>query len=198
MTKRAISLVATMALTLLFASGVALAITESGGPGDDSLIGTNAADRLYGRAGDDVILGLGGNDPRLEGGFGDDSVSGGRGDDRVLGPGISRGGVPNYEKGSDTLSGDTGDDQVVGGLGPDRLIGGEGRDILLDALGEYGIDRSVDVLLGGPGNDQLLAWSGAGPMDLLSCGGGFDRVLADKGIDRVPGNCEKVFWSPQG
>ena len=115
-----------------------------------------------------------------------------------LAPGSRGGGVPNYEKGSDTLSGDTGDDQVVGGLGPDRLIGGDGRDILLDALGEYGIDRSVDVLWGGPGNDQLLAWSGAGPMDLLSCGGGFDRVLADKGIDRVPGNCEKVFWSPQG
>ena len=35
-------------------------------------------------------------------------------------------------------------------------------------------------------------------MDLLSCGGGFDTVVADKGIDRVPGNCEKVFWSPQG
>jgi Ca2+-binding RTX toxin-like protein len=198
MTKRAISLVVTMALTLLFASGVALAITDSGGPRDDSLIGTNAADRLYGGAGDDVILGLGGNDPRLVGGFGDDSVSGGRGDDRVLGPGTSREGSPNYDKGSDNLSGDAGDDEVVGGLGPDRLIGGGGRDILLDALGEYGTDHSVDILRGGPGNDQLLAWSGAGPIDLLSCGGGFDRVLADKGIDRVPGNCEKVFWSPQG
>jgi hypothetical protein len=73
-----------------------------------------------------------------------------------------------------------------------------GRDFLLDALGDYGTDRSVDVLSGGPGNDQLIAWSGAGPMDLLSCGGGFDRVVADKGIDRVPGDCEKVFWSPQG
>jgi Ca2+-binding RTX toxin-like protein len=198
MTKRAISLVATMVLTLLFASGVALAITDFGGPGDDSLIGTNADDRLYGRAGDDVIFGLGGDDPRLVGGSGDDSVSGGRGDDRVLGSGISSGGSPTYEKGSDTLSGDAGDDQVIGGLGRDWLIGGGGRDLLLDALGDQGTDRSVDVLRGGPGNDQLLAWSGEGPMDLLSCGGGFDRVVADKGVDRVPGNCEKVFWSPQG
>jgi Ca2+-binding RTX toxin-like protein len=198
MTKRAISLVATMVLTLLSASGVALAITDSGGPGDDSLIGTNAADQLDGRAGDDEIFGLGGNDPQLVGGFGDDSVSGGRGDDRVQGSGISRGGVPTYEKGSDTLSGDAGDDQVIGGLGRDWLIGGGGRDVLLDALGEYGMDRSVDVLRGGPGNDQLIAWSGAGPMDWLSCGGGLDRVVADKGIDRVSGNCEKVFWSPQG
>jgi hypothetical protein len=30
-------------------------------------------------------------------------------------------------------------------------------------------------------------------MDLLSCGGGFDRVVADEGIDRVSENCERVF-----
>src|ERR671920_1633356 len=114
-------LVATLLVGVFLASGVALATTEFGGPSNDALIGTNAADRLYGRAGDDAILGLGGNDPRLVGGSGDDSASGGRGDDRILGPGVVSGGEPTYEKGSDTLSGDAGDDQVIGGLGPDTL-----------------------------------------------------------------------------
>src|SRR5215204_7218213 len=105
---RTTMVVGTLLVGIFLTSGVALALTEFGGPGNDTLIGTNAADRLYGRAGNDVILGLGGNDPRLVGGLGDDSVIGGRGDDRVLGPGISSGGFPTHEKGSDTLSGDVG------------------------------------------------------------------------------------------
>jgi hypothetical protein len=44
--RRTILLMATMALTLLVASGVALAITKIGGPGPDTLMGTNKADNL--------------------------------------------------------------------------------------------------------------------------------------------------------
>ena len=38
-----------MALVLLLASGVALAITKVGGPGNDNLIGTNGPDNLRGK-----------------------------------------------------------------------------------------------------------------------------------------------------
>jgi hypothetical protein len=42
--RRTILLLATMALTLLVATGVALAVTKIGGPGPDTLRGTNGAD----------------------------------------------------------------------------------------------------------------------------------------------------------
>ena len=193
-------LVTTLLVGVLLASGVALAVTRVGGPGDNSLMGTNGADRLSGRAGDDRISGLGGDDPRLVGGFGDDTISGGRGDDRILGHGLVRGGggAPNYERGSDALWGGAGDDHLVGGLGPDRLGGGRGDDSLLDALGEYGADRSTDILSGGRGNDEILPLSQAGRRDLISCGGGFDRVAADRGIDIVAGDCEDVSYRLEG
>ena len=44
--RRAILLVATMALTLLVASGVALAVTKIGTDGPDTFRGTNGADTL--------------------------------------------------------------------------------------------------------------------------------------------------------
>jgi Ca2+-binding RTX toxin-like protein len=85
-------LVATLVVGVLISAAAALAITEVGGPGNDTITGTNAADRLYGRAGDDTIFGLAGNGPRLIGGSGDDSVTGGPGDDRLLGNGFRGGG----------------------------------------------------------------------------------------------------------
>ena len=46
--RRAILLVATVALTLLVASGVALAVNKVGTNGPDTLRGTNGADNLKG------------------------------------------------------------------------------------------------------------------------------------------------------
>ena len=63
--RRAILLVAMMALTLLVASGVALAVTKIGGPGPDTLRGTNGADNLLGNGGNDVLYALGGEDNLL-------------------------------------------------------------------------------------------------------------------------------------
>ena len=74
--RRTILLVATMALTLLVASGVALAVTEIGGPGPDTLRGTNGADNLLGNGGNDVLFALGGSD-NLFGGEGKDWLLGG-------------------------------------------------------------------------------------------------------------------------
>ena len=48
--RRTIVLLATMALTLLVASGVALAATKIGTNGPDTLRGTNGADQLVARA----------------------------------------------------------------------------------------------------------------------------------------------------
>jgi Ca2+-binding RTX toxin-like protein len=57
----------TMGLTVLVASGVALAATGVGTPRDDTprddtLLGTNGPDQLDGRAGDDHIFSLRGRD----------------------------------------------------------------------------------------------------------------------------------------
>ena len=67
MTKRAILVMATVALTLLAASGVALAVTRIGTDGPDTLRGTNGADQLVGKGGNDILLALAGNDTLLGG-----------------------------------------------------------------------------------------------------------------------------------
>jgi Ca2+-binding RTX toxin-like protein len=53
--RRTIVLLATMALTVLVSSGVALTVTKIGGPGPDTLRGTNGADNLLGNGGNDVL-----------------------------------------------------------------------------------------------------------------------------------------------
>jgi hypothetical protein len=73
--RRTILLLATMALTLLVASGVALAVTK---------IGTNAPDTLRGTNGDDNLLGKGGNDKLFGGGGGRDKLVGGPGKDSLI------------------------------------------------------------------------------------------------------------------
>ena len=64
--RRAILMVATMALTLLVASGVALAVTKIGTNGPDTLKGTNGDDNLIGKGGNDILFALRGRDNLLE------------------------------------------------------------------------------------------------------------------------------------
>ena len=71
--RRTIVLLATMALTLLLASGVAWAVNKIGTDGSDTLRGTNGADNLIGRGGNDTLFALAGND-NLLGGAGKDEV----------------------------------------------------------------------------------------------------------------------------
>src|SRR5918993_5362221 len=106
--RRTIVLLATMALTLLVASGVALAVTKIGGPGPDTLKGTNGADNLLGNGANDVLFALGGRD-KLLGGEGKDWVLGGNerrpfGGDKTLVGGPGNDGVPG-SKGSDIVVG---------------------------------------------------------------------------------------------
>jgi hypothetical protein len=189
--RRTILLLATMALTLLVASGMALAITKIGGPGPNTLRGTNGADNLLGKGGNDVLFGLGGRD-NLLGGPGKDWVFSGNerralgGDKNVVGgpgnDGVGGGG------GSDNVLGSSGNDFVDGGSGPDNISGGDGNDYLVDGERRGG---ATDIFTGGDGNDVIDNTNLPAKRDVVTCGGGFDRVLADR-ADVVAPDCERV------
>jgi hypothetical protein len=69
------------------------------------------------------------------------------------------------------------------------MLGGRGGDEIVDgAIDEASKD---DVLSGADGNDILVADNVPAVRDIVSCGGGFDRVLADR-KDRVAEDCERV------
>jgi Ca2+-binding RTX toxin-like protein len=145
----------------------------SGGPGDDTLIGTPDADTLSGDGGDDTIRGGAGGD-RLYGGAGADVVSGGAGDDRM----------EEFGRGEDRLFGGRGKDVIRSGPGPDSVEGGVEAD---NIDGEAGDDRVAggggnDRVEGGPGNDEVDGGSGN---DLLSGAAGRDDMRGGKGEDRL-------------
>jgi plastocyanin len=147
-----------------------------GGPGDDTLTGTNGADNLSGMGGDDRIFGLRGND-NLLGGSGKDVVVGGNEDIRPLG-------------GNKNVGGGSGNDWVLGGLGSDNLLGGRGNDFL--GNGPFVFHESAqDNFLGGAGNDVLEVINTPAAKDVVTCGGGYDRVFADR-KDVVVNDCERV------
>ena len=146
----------------------------NGGPGDDSLVGNGAADTMFGGSGKDTLEGDAGDDvlygqrddDSLKGGIGDDSLRGDDGDD------ILNGGdgddFANGGSGADSLSGWTGDDTLNGSKGRDIMFGGTGNDRMFG-----GNDR--DSILGEDGNDFIKGQSGE---DVLAGGTG-----DDKGID---------------
>src|SRR5215213_1919224 len=172
--RRAILVVAVMALTLLVASGLALAVNKVGTDGRDFLKGTDKADNLLGNDANDLIFGLAGND-NLLGGSGKDIVQGGT-LYRSLG-------------GSKNVAGGNGNDVVLGGKGSDKVMGQEGNDYLSDGEFENAVQ---DDLFGGTGNDVLDLINKTGvKKDVVACGSGFDRVLADR-EDTVAADCERV------
>ena len=172
--RRFFLLLAAMAVTLVVASGVALAVTKIGTNGPDTLRGTNGADNLIGKGGNDTLYALRGRD-NLLGGPGKDIVLGGN-EHRPLG-------------GDKNLVGGRGNDVVNGGKASDNVVGGEGNDFLTD--GEF-TNAVKDTLSGGPGNDVIDVINKPGVKDVVSCGSGFDRVLVDR-QDLVAPDCEKVF-----
>ena len=66
----------------LSATHKALAKVLSGTSGEDTLVGTDRADRLDGREGEDSLKGRGGAD-RLRGSLGEDHLKCNRGNDRL-------------------------------------------------------------------------------------------------------------------
>ena len=173
MRRRVVLVLAVMALALLLASGVAWAVNKIGTDGPDTLRGTNRADNLLGRGGNDVLYGLGGRD-NLRGGSGKDLVFGGS-ERRLSG-------------GDKNLVGGRGNDVVLGGLGSDNILGEEGNDLVAD--GPDG-DFATDKLSAGEGNDVVEVFTDPPSKDLVSCGGGFDRVFANR-KDVVAPDCERV------
>ena len=112
--RRTVVLLATMTLTLLVASGVALAVTKIGTDGPDTLMGTKGSDQLVGKGGADWINGR----------TGSDVISGGLGGD-VLFDG------PWKDSAVDILEGGGGNDFSVTVNGPaarDIVSCGAGRD----------------------------------------------------------------------
>ena len=171
--RRAILLVAMMALTLLVASGVALAITKIGTNGPDTLRGTNGDDNLIGKGGNDILLSLRGRDNLL----------GGPGKDCLLCVTENR-----FFAGDKTLLGGPGNDFAWAGKGSDIVAGGEGNDLLPDdGVSEFSQDR----FSGGPGDDVIDVMHHRSARDLVVCGSGFDRVAANS-KDAVAADCEKV------
>ena len=172
--RRTILLVATMALTLLVASGVALAAIRIGTEGPDTLRGTNGDDTLIGKGGNDTLFALRGQD-QLFGGPGKDVLAGG-----------SRFGPLGGDK---NLLGGGGNDGVFGGDGSDNVVGEGGNDWLADH------QRKSDTAVGGSGDDVIDVVSDVRPSekDTVVCGSGFDRVLADRN-DVVAADCEKVSF----
>lgn len=162
-----------------------------GGAGDDTLLGSEAANALDGAAGADTLRGNGGNDA-LSGSTGNDTLDGGAG--------------------NDTLSGGEANDTLIGGAGNDSLDGGEGSDTAsyasgsavvrvslaitgAQATGGGGIDTltSIENLIGGAGSDLLIGngeanrLDGAAGADQLAGGDGADILVGGAGRDALMG-----------
>src|SRR5215203_1323776 len=183
MMRRTILVVAIMALTMMVASGVALAVNKVGTQGRDLLKGTDGADHLVGKGENDRIFSLAGKD-HLIGGPGNDWIFGGsiRSSHSTVWVGYT------FSGGKKNVVGGDGNDVVWGSLGSDNVVGGGGNDALLG--GKYR-DPVKDTLSGGDGNDVFFVDNGPAGKDVIVCGGGFDRVFAD-GKDIVAADCEKV------
>jgi hypothetical protein len=172
MRRRAILLLFAMIATLLLASGVALAVTKIGTNGPDTLRGTNKSDNLLGKGGQDDLFGLGGRD-NLLGGSGKDNVIGGS--ERRIG-----GGDKN-------LAGGPGNDLVVAGQGSDNALGEGGNDLLIRRWLPRIFARPVLWRV----RHVFIVEHVPAFKDIVVCGSGFDRVLADT-KDVVAPDCEKV------
>jgi hypothetical protein len=176
--RRTLLLLSTMVLALLLASGVALAVNKVGTSGPDTLRGTNGDDNLAGLGGNDKLFSLGGDD-NLVGGSGKDVVMAGRNDPEH----------PGTARGDKNLMGGPGNDIVFGGPSFNNVVGAGGNDLLVDGPHR---ESAEDNLSGGAGNDVLLSDNRPVFKDIVTCGAGFDRVLADS-KDVVTPDCERVF-----
>lgn len=162
-------------------------VTVTGADGDDTIVGSIAAENLSGGVGNDDIGGRGGDDT-IDGGVGNDTIRGGAGRDLLLGgdgDDVLRG-----RAGGDSLRGGDGNDFLRGGNRADVLDGGAGADILVYGVGEgrdtiEGFEHGVDVIrlvgFGAPfntfaeiaavatqeGADTLLDFGGTGVLRLV-------------------------------
>jgi Ca2+-binding RTX toxin-like protein len=167
----------------------AVALSASGGAGNDTLSGGSGADRLDGAAGNDTVYGGAGNDSiwgqagndTVYGYSGNDSVSAGDGNDRVFG-----------QDGNDTLYGGAGADLLNGANGIDKIYGQNGNDKIYAGAGETA-DFTGDTVWGGAGNDTVYGEAGTDEIyggtgnDTISGGAGGDALIGESGSDSLSG-----------
>ncbi|MEB3350864.1 MAG: calcium-binding protein, partial [Cyanobacteriota bacterium] len=179
------------------------------GDGNDSCVGSSAADGISGGYGNDRLSGLAGDDS-LSGGGGDDSLDGGEGDDTYVVSGLESGGWKTFG-GYDSYA-----DSGTGGLDRIVAIGNDDVDIGLaggNFLASTGIEQIVNSTvktvngLSGPGRVRLLGnWenntlnfsgvsflggkigidAGSGN-DAVSGSAGADAILGGQGLDTLTG-----------
>jgi len=96
-----------------------------------------------------------------------------------------------YSGGAKNLEGGPGIDDIHGGRGLDNIVGGRGNDFLFSGPE----DRvKPDKISAGAGNDAVVVLDDTpAGKDFLSCGSGFDWVLADR-LDVIATDCERVFF----
>jgi Ca2+-binding RTX toxin-like protein len=159
--------------------------TLMGGPGGDTLVGSNSGGWLFGETGNDTITGGEGRDNIL-GGAGSDDLSGRGGRDLIK---------PSSD--NDTINGGPGRDQVLlDAPGPVEVDLGAGT---ITGWGTKSVTKTEDVVgssfadklrgdggsnsLGGAGGADVI--TGAGGDDVLEGGAGKDQLLGLRGNDRL-------------
>lgn len=203
MRRRAILLVASMAVALVLASGVALAANVipcpgglcEGTTGDDEMTGTSNTDSIYAKEGNDTLRGLEKFDD-LRGGPGNDNLDGGGGNDQYN----------FYEDnwGIDRISGDSSGpedwlifhrSQLAGDLTID-LIPSPDRPEVSSGTNRINIAPKVVIewVQGGLGDDTIKGngadnyLQGRDLNDRLSGRGGDDHLVGDTAVFSDEGN----------
>jgi hypothetical protein len=175
---------------------------RTGGAGDDRVsAGADGDAEAWGQAGDDVIRAGTQFTLHLYGGDGDDDIATETG---TYGPSIIDGGPGRDRIDAPLAYGCCLD--IVGQAGADTITavaarsidGGEGNDTI-SARAYQGIDGGTgnDTITGHGsidgswGNDTIDVAGNPGEVDVVRCGGGNDRVTADRS-DTVTADCESV------
>jgi hypothetical protein len=190
--RKSVLLVASVALALLLASGVALAANIScptggnglcmGTPEADTMTGTNAFDRMYGRDGADTMRG-GGFEDSIRGEGGNDTIYGQGGRNRLYGDSFRHETIV----GNDYIIGGPAADTIYAGPGSDRVRGNPGGDTI---YGEDGNDR----VWGGDGGDHFHANQTQPP----ALEDGYDIVHGGDGLDRLNGGFGELYGEGGG
>lgn len=185
-----------------------------GGGEDDTLLGGSGGDRLLGGGGADTLRAEAGDDS-LDGGAGPDAIAGGDGDDTVIyafrrsAVEVTIDGFANdgevfptddgrtrteERAGSEGDNVDATNERVTGSQGADTVVGDTESNRLEGASGEDYVDGAAgaDTLSGGARNDTVLSRDGS--TDRVSCGPGYDYVIADRRdvVARRGSRCEYV------
>lgn len=191
----------------------------SGGPGDDTIFGTDGRDVIKGNGGNDVLVGFGGRD-KINGGAGADDLFGGKGRD-----GLSGGSGNDFlygAEGNDRLRPGKGNDTTITGPGKNKVSNKSGTDLIIAEPYSLVVDGETlnfkgsshknvikggkhnDFIFGGSGNDKITDRKGSnwligrGGNDRLKGGRGIDTIFGGTGVDRISCGKGNDDWAGGG